>query len=200
MKTNSTSWKLMLFASLTFILTGCLETEVPLSSKADRVPSSVIGTWIKSDQINEKDKDVTKFKVALLPGNQNLIKIEEISYSTEMSSWNTDRTYVGHFTRIGDDLFISYCEPDASALESAYTMSEHLANTSWRICKISSRFNPFYVQSKTENLSLVKLRWVTENILEEINEIPVLYNLVASHKDLSWFYDKDDDLVWIKSE
>ncbi|MEY5044014.1 MAG: hypothetical protein RJA19_1241 [Bacteroidota bacterium] len=190
MKLKNHPFLLLSAVAIVIFSTGCpYESPVPLSEQGAQVPANILGVWIDSSELDEPVEQQTTYTVTVEAGNQILITKSETDGAGDVSL----TTYRGHLTLVGDDYFLNVKDLASAEMgwmedeENAEEDPEQDAEVLYSLFKLEISGKRMRVRSVTSNM-------------EEMFATPAeLYGFVERHKDLSFFYTKDDDLVLIHS-
>lgn len=164
----------IMLLAITVFLTACPYTSsVPVSAPKEKLDKKLFGKWIKesaSDTENPEYFVIEKFKArehGISKSDEDKYKysIEKYEYSSSDSTY--DKTlFVSHTTGIEDKVFINMQKNG----EGSYYI--------------------YRIDIRGDNFTLFE---VTDNIDEKFSNSQDLYNFVKKHKDLSFFYNKDEE-------
>jgi aryl-alcohol dehydrogenase-like predicted oxidoreductase len=148
---------------LWLLLTACpYSSEVPLKAPDEKVNNTLLGKWIE-----ESSSDNPTFFV--------ITKTGEKTYQFEQNDYNssdevyTQKYFEAHLTKIGSVNFLNLKEPDDEG----------------------GKYYFFKLDKNDDGKSFV-LYEVTDNIDETFDNSAAMYAFFDKHKDLSFFYNKDE--------
>lgn len=155
---------LALFA-VSILFTACpYSAEFPLDTPKEKIDNILLGKWVEKNAIN---KDNPPFYI--------ISKVDESSYKFEKNDYDPNEkkykqtAYTGHFTKIGNTNFLNLKNPDDGKFY----------------------FHKIELSADKKDFTLFE---VTDNIDEKFANAAEMRKFFEKHKDLSFFYNKDEKI------
>ncbi|MCS6796862.1 MAG: hypothetical protein RMJ97_02165 [Raineya sp.] len=157
------TWFSLVVLAVLFLFTACpYSADFPLDEPKDKVDNALLGKWTEQVSLNA---DTPPFYV--------ISKLDDKTYNFEKNDYNVNEkkykqtNYTGHFTRIGNVNFLNLKNPD----DNKYY------------------FHRLDLSADKKEFTLFE---VTDNIDEKFTNPADMRKFFEKHKDLSFFYNKDE--------
>ena len=190
MQRRRTPFFLMSTMAIWVLTTGCpYESTTPISVQGSQVPSKILGTWLDTSTLDEPDDEQTTFEISTDSNNRIIVTKHE----TDTEGEKSETTYYGHLTLVGDMYFanIENLEDAEMGLEDDWAYEDE--QDDWM-----EETEPLYSLFGLEIMGKrMRIRPVTSNISESFDSSDELKRFIEKHKDLSFFYNNDDEIVLI---
>jgi hypothetical protein len=155
---------IVVLVSMLFLLTGCpYSATVPIDEPTIAINNKLLGKWIKKSKFGNDKLEEANYLV-FEKATANTYKISKFDWNSEEKKHKLDKTYEGHFSKVGKYDFFNM--------------------------KNDGNYYFYKVELKDDIFTMFE---VTDNIDEKFQNSADLKAFFKKHADLSFFYNKDEE-------